>query len=509
MSSSESLDARSLARLLEVGRGLLSELDLDVVLDRVAQAAVELTAARYAAINVLAPGGEEQTQSAIEDRPEGRATLLMPIVVRGDTWGQLTLAEKDGGDYFSAEDEQAAGVLCEWAAVAIDNARLYQSATARRDELARNVRGLEATAALARAIGAESDLEAVLALVVTRGRALIGARDLLVLLRDGDELVVAADGGRHSIAPDRRVAIDESTAGQVLAERHSRRVADARNELKVPATRLGVAEASTALMVPLVHGGEALGVLAAFDRVDEDVQFTRDDELLLESFATHAASALATARTVGKDRLRRSMDAAEASRRRWARELHDETLQALGALKLVLSSATRLDDPEEMRAVVRGVLDQLGDDIGSLRDMISELQPAVLDQLGLEPALTSLLQRTAATTGLDVRATIDLPDNVELSPETTTTVYRVVQESLSNVARHALAEVVEVEVRVEQGAVVLGVVDDGTGFDPAQVGAAGHGLASMRERVELAGGTLAIGPAEGWGTTVRARLPLS
>lgn len=504
MSPLDGIDPRRLVRLLEVGRSLLSDLDLDVVLDRVVQAAIEMTGARYAAIEILTPGDTARTRSV----DVGRAALELPIVVQGEPWGNLRLSEKDGAPTFSAEDEQAALVLSDWAAIAVDNARLYQEMTERRDELARSVRGLEATAAIARAVGAETDLDSVLALVVTRARALIAARDLILLLREGDELVVAADAARPSVEDGRRIAIEESTAGEVLAERRSRRVANAHAELRVPASLLGVAEASAALMVPLVHQGEALGVLVAFDRVDADVRFTRDDELLLESFATHAATALATAQTVAKDRLRRSLAGAEAERQRWARELHDDTLQALGALKLMLSSASRLDDPEQMREAMHSATERLGDEIGALRDMITELQPAVLDQLGLAPALTSLAQRAGAVAGIDVRCTIEIPEGRALSPETKTIVYRVVQESLSNVAKHARAEVVEVTVRVAGERIFVDVVDDGTGFDASQVGDTGFGLTRMRERVELAGGTLTIGPAGDWGTTVSARLPL-
>lgn len=488
-------------RLLEIGRRLLSELDLDVVLDRVAQDAVELTGARYAAIDVLAPGVAAPACGGGD-----RTAFALPIVIEGEPWGQLCVCEKEGADAFSAHDEEAARILADFAAIAVDNALAHQAVTDQRDELARDVRGLEATAAIARAVGAETDLDTVLGLVVSRARELIAARDLLILLREGDELVVGAQAGSAATGTGRRIAIVDSTAGEVLAERRSRRVTDAEHELKTPATRLGVDDASAALIVPLVHQGEALGVLAAFDRVDGDVQFTHGDELLLESFASHAASALATAQTVATDRLRHSLAAAESERQRWARELHDDTLQALGAVKLSLSSASRLDDPGQMRAAMQAADAQLGDEIGSLRDLITELQPAVLDQLGLEPALTSLVQRAAAVAGLDARCAVDLPEDV--SPENRTLVYRVVQESLTNVAKHALAERVEVTVRVAHGALEVAVVDDGTGFDPAEVGDGAFGLVTMRERVELAGGTLTVGPAEGWGTMVRARLPL-
>jgi signal transduction histidine kinase len=554
MSSPPTLDPHRLARLLDVGRSVLSELDLDVVLDRVLETAADLTGASYAAIGVLdedrrglsrflTRGVDEQTHRAIGDLPQGRGVLGVlidhphplrladvgdhprsygfppghppmrtflgvPILVRGEAWGNLYLTEKAGGETFSESDEEAAVVLSDWAAIAIENARLYRSATGRRDELERAVRGLEATAAIARAVGAETDLNRVLELVVKRGRALIDAQNVLILLREGDELVVASGAGHVSVDEPRRIPVEGSTAGEVLAERRSRRLADAAAELRVPASQLGIEGAKAALLVPLLYRGEALGVLAAFDRLGNDAQFTNDDQVLLEAFAAQAATAVATAQTVATDRLRRSLDASESERKRWARELHDETLQALAGLKVLLSGATRLDDVGAMRARMREAIEQLTHDIESLRGLIAELRPAALDQLGLEPALASLAQRTAVTSGLEVRTTFDLPDDLRPAPETETTVYRIVQESLTNVAKHARAEGVDVEVRYDGSEIHIAVADDGTGIDSEPISGGGFGLTGMRERVELAGGDLEVGPGEAGGTLISARLPL-
>jgi signal transduction histidine kinase len=554
MAFTDSPDQHRLARLIDVGRSLLSELDLDVVLDRVLETAADLTGARYAALGILddrrrelarflTRGIDEATHRAIGDLPRGRgilgvliddprplrlddvgdhprsygfppghppmrAFLGVPILIRGQAWGNLYLTEKAGGGVFSAEDEEAAIVLADWAAIAIENARLYRDVSARRDELERAVRGLQATAAIARAIGGETELERVLELVVKRGRALVEAHDVLILLREGDELVVAAGAGHVSVSADIRVPLGASTAGEVLATRGSRRIADAAHELRVPPAQLGVEKATTALLVPLVYRGSGLGVLAAFDRLDGDGSFTRDDEQLLEAFAAQAATAVATAKTVEAERLRRSMAGAEAERRRWARELHDETLQALGGLKVLLSGASRLDDPGAMRAVMREAIEQLSRDIEALRGLIAELRPAALDQLGLEPALTSLAKRTSMTTGLEIHTQIDIPDGERLAPELETTVYRIVQESLTNVAKHARAAHVELTVRCAEDELRISIADDGTGFDPEEAHNGGFGLAGMRERVELAGGELSVRPGDRAGTTISARLPV-
>jgi signal transduction histidine kinase len=555
MASLDGLDEHRLARLIEAGRGLLSELDLETLLDRLLQTATDLTGARYVALGVLDEGRrelgrfltrgvDEDTHRAIGDLPRGRGLLGVliedprplrlddvgdhprsygfpfahppmrsflgvPILIRGEAWGNLYLTEKAGGESFSSADEEAIIVLADWAAIAIENAGLYRDVAARREELERAVRGLQATAAIARAVGGETELDRILELVVKRGRALIDAHDVLIMLRDGDELVVAAGAGHVQIRQAARLPLAGSTAGQVLAEGRPRRIADAARELLIPPERLGLEHASTALLVPLVYRAQSLGVLAAFDRLGGDGAFTRDDEQLLEAFAAQAATAVATAKSVEADRRRRSLAATEAERHRWARELHDETLQALGGLKVLLSSATRLDDPEAMRAAMRDATQQLTGDIEALRALIAELRPPALDQLGLAPALASLAQRTAAGNELEISADIDLPDDRRLAPELETTVYRVVQESLTNVVKHANASSIDVTVRCADRGVDVSVADDGIGFDSDATAGTGFGLAGMRERVELAGGELSVLPGADAGTVVRARLPLA
>jgi signal transduction histidine kinase len=286
-------------------------------------------------------------------------------------------------------------------------------------------------------------------------------------------------------------------------------VADPERGIGVRLDSLGVPDAEAALMVPLVYRGTTVGALLAFDRLTGDVRFTHEDEQLLEAFAASAATAVATAKTVEADRLRRSLEAAEAERRRWARELHDETLQALGGLKVLLSGAGRLDDPEAMRAAMAEAVGHVSAEIESLRALIAELRPPALDQLGLEPALASLVQRSATTSGLEIAADVRVGgEHRRLAPELETTVYRLVQEALTNVAKHARATTVSVSVREADGIVDVRVADDGAGLRGGSEGSGGFGLVGMRERVELAGGELRIEDGPAGGTVVRARLPV-
>ena len=400
--------------------------------------------------------------------------------------------------------------IADCAAIAIGNARVHRAVSGRRDELERAVRGFEATATIARAVGGETDLDRVLELIVKRGRALVEARDVIILLLEGDELRLAAGAGSLAVPEGVRVPVADSPIAALLSRPRAERVDDPEGRIGVPLATLGVPDAEAALIVPLVYRGAALGALLAFDRLTGDVRFSRDDEQLLEAFAASAATAVATAKTVEADRLRKSIEAAEAERRRWARELHDETLQGLGALKVLLSGASRLDDAGAMRSAIGAAVEHVTAEIENLRSVITELRPAALDQLGLLPALTSLVQRTAGTTGLEVEGDLELPGGgSRLAPERETTLYRLVQEALTNVVKHAEAHRVLVRVHAAAGHVDVLVVDDGRGRRAARGEGTGFGLVGMRERVELAGGELSVEDAEPQGTRVQARLPLA
>lgn len=194
----------------------------------------------------------------------------------------------------------------------------------------------------------------------------------------------------------------------------------------------------------------------------------------------------------------------EDERRRCARELHDETLQSLGALRIQLSAARRSSDPQTLQAALDGAVQELGQEIANLRSLITDLRPASLDALGLEPALAQLFERTRTTYGLEVHAAVAL-DPGRLLAEIETAVYRVVQESITNAARHAGARRLEIEVLERHGQLAVRVIDDGHGFDPTAP-RTGVGLVGMRERVTLAGGRLAVRTSPA-GTAVTVTLP--
>jgi signal transduction histidine kinase len=556
------LDNRRLGRLIAVGRSLVARLDLEGVLNLVLEAARELTGARYVALGILDErkrelerfltlGVDEGTRAAIGELPRGRgvlgelvrhaqplrlsdvsahplshgfppghppmrAFLGVPILIRDEAWGNLYLTEKEGGGDFDEADEAAVVVLAGWAAIAIENARLYEGLARRRDEVEwqrdhaeRSVKALAVMTDIARSVGGETDIDRILELIVGRGRALVGARAMLILLADGDELVVAATAGEvEADLHGARIPIDGTLPGRVLRASRAERLAGA-DSLGEELNDLGVST-EAAMLMPLTFRGTSSGVLAALDRVVEGPGFGPEDERLLRSFAASAATAVATAKSVEAERLRHSLEAAEQERKRWARELHDETLQGLGGLRMLYSAALRGEaSANRLRSTIEEGIGLIDAEIDSLSALIAELRPAALDEIGLAPALRTLAERKSREGGLkiDILVRLDGRDGARLPRETENAVYRLVQEALNNVTKHARAS--RVEGMVEWSGEVLGVTvrDDGCGFDPTAT-SGGFGLTGMRERVELAGGALKIDAAPGRGTAVFATIPV-
>jgi signal transduction histidine kinase len=266
-----------------------------------------------------------------------------------------------------------------------------------------------------------------------------------------------------------------------------------------------VPDVHTALLVPMIHRGTGVGVLAAFDHGQEGGTFSDDDEQLLRTFASSAANAVVIHRSVEADRLRATITAADAERARWARELHDQTLQALGGLRVLLASAQRRNPAIAGEPAIGQAIEDIELETDNLRAIITDLRPSLLDDLGLGPAIEALLERRRVA-GLEIAAELSLGADA-LDPELETTVYRLLQEALTNIVKHSQATRASVTVRVTDADVLVEVQDDGDGFD-TEAQTSGFGLAGMNERVYLAGGSLDVESGPG-GTTVRARLPVS
>jgi two-component system, NarL family, sensor histidine kinase DevS len=535
-----------LRALVDAGIALNSELSLDALLQRLVETAAELTGARYAALGVIDESGrnlerflttgiDAETRAAIGDPPSGRGILGVlirdaeplllddiaddprsvgfppnhppmktflgvPVLQRGVAFGNLYLSEKQGAGPFTDEDLEVTKLLAAQAAVAIENARLYESTT-------RWLHRFETLNEIGLGLASELELTPLLELVARRLRELIHARIVLIALPGADDrlVVAAADGeGTYGLS-GMELDLDHSKMGRVVERGRSERVDSVLEDPEVDqatARRLGV---SSGLYVPLVMQGRAIGVVVAHDHVGPDPRFDDDDLRLAEALAARAAIGVDLSQRVTRDAMRRVVQAQELERKRLARELHDETGQALTSILLGLKPLDDLAD-DDARSTVSAVRELVVSTLQDVRRLAVELRPSALDDLGLVPAIRRLAQ-TFGEGGMqvDVEAHIGderLPEPVE------TTLYRIVQEAVTNVAKHAGAERLSITLMRKDGAVVAIVEDDGKGFDPDSARSDGLGLVGMRERLVLVGGTLRIEAAAGAGTTIAAEVPL-
>ena len=532
--------------LVEAGIALASELSLDVVLQKLVDTAAELTGARYAALGVIdlaghglerfvTTGVDAETIERIGHQPRGQGILGliirdarplrlhdlhddphsagfpphhpemttflgMPVMLRGVAYGNLYLTEKEGGADFTAEDEELTGLLAAQAAVAIENARLYESAT-------RWLAQLESLNEIGNSLVAEVGLSRQLQLVARRLRTLLGARIVTVNLpnADGSLRIVAADGEHADELLGATVAAHSKSAA-VLASRHGQRVDSLIDDPDVDQVAARLLGARSGLYVPLVAHDRAIGVIDAHDKLGDDLRFTDDDMRLAESFASRASVAVDLSERVARESLRAVVEAQELERRRLARELHDETGQALTSILLGLRAMEDAKTDEQVRAAAVELRELVVRTLQDVRQLAVELRPKALDDFGLIAALERLVETWAEQTGIRVELAAGLPGR--LPAEIETALYRIVQEALTNIVKHARASRVSIVLSEREHAVTVVIEDDGIGFAPRSTREDGLGLVGMRERVALVGGRLEIESREGAGTTLLVEVPV-
>ena len=536
--------------LVDAGIALSSELSLDALLQQLVDTAAEITGARYGALGVIdrtgaalesfvTSGIDDDTRAAIGELPKGRGILGVlireatplrlsnladdprsvgfpphhppmrsflgvPILLRGESYGNLYLTEKDGGE-FTDEDEEIIRLLAAQAAVAIENTRLYETST-------RWLRHLESLSEIGDALAGELELEPLLGLIARRLRHLVQARLVLIALPDaaGHVVRIAAADGEGSDAyglVGTELALAGSKTGRVLQRGRSERVDSVLDDPEIDqqaARRMG---ALSALYVPLVVETRPIGVAIVHDKLGQTSTFVDEDLRLAESLAVRAAIAVELSQRVSRDAVRRVVEAQENERARLARELHDETGQALTSILLGLKTLDRRITDDDGRAAVSELRELVVDTLQDVRRLAVELRPAALDDFGLVPAIERLLSTVAEQSGLVVDLQSQLGQE-RLPTDAETTLYRITQEALTNVVKHADAERVTVHLSRSDGLVRLVVQDDGAGFDPDLVRDGGVGLVGMRERTALVDGRLAIESTEGAGTMLTVEVPI-
>jgi signal transduction histidine kinase len=537
-----------LRSVVDAAIAVTSELSIEAVLQRIVEAAAELTGAQYAALGVIDQSGtglesfvttglDEETIRRIGDLPRGRGILGVlirdakplrladigadprsvgfppnhpamksflgvPILLRGVAYGNLYLTEKADGHEFTVEDQELVQMLAAQAAVAIENARLYESATRWGEQL-------ESLAEVGNALATEIELPRLLELVVTRLRELIEARLVYIAMphAGGDNVIETVAGENADSYVGMKLDPTRSKTARVLERRRSERVDSLIDDPEVEQQAARYMGARTGLFVPLVVRDRAIGVIVAQDKQHADPRFTDEDVRVAEAFAERAAVAIDLSERVARDALRRVVAGQELERQQLARELHDETGQALTSILLGLKGLEEAKDPEDVRGSVHGLRELVVSTLQDVRRLAVELRPKALDDFGLVPALERLAETFAEQTNVRVQVEAALGE-ARLPAELETALYRIVQEALTNVIKHANAETVSVVLTKKGDAVAVVIEDDGRGFDPATDPGEGLGLLGMRERIALVDGRLSVESAVGRGTTIAVEVPL-
>jgi PAS domain S-box-containing protein len=353
-------------------------------------------------------------------------------------------------------------------------------------------------------------------------QALGGDRAALSLVDDEDQMLYtrAVDGMPWEAVADVRVPMGKGVTGRIAAEDRPVIVHDMAQVDISGVTGLRAAgpfpQTRSVAGAPLHVGGKVIGVVTVAS--DNPEHFTEDQLTLLLHVANRMAPAVERSHLLekvraGEERLKvlsqRLMMAQEEERRRLAIELHDELGQVLTAVKINLDSIGSSTLAASATTHLRAATECVDQAMQRVRDLALDLRPSVLDDLGLPAALRWYADRFARNAQIEVHVSIDaIPD---LEPEVETACFRVAQEALTNVARHARARHVWLDLHLPAEGLELRIRDDGIGFDGASAraraaGGASLGLLGMEERISLAGGELVLVTRPGHGTEVIVRM---
>ena len=541
----DQLGPRSLRQLLDTVLAISNELDLEAALRRIVEAAVSLVDARYGALGVLdenrsglsqfiTVGIEDETHRAIGALPKGlgllgsviadarplRVPLLdehpdragfpvnhpqmssflgVPIVVRGEVFGNLYLTDKTTAEVFSDLDEQLTMGLAAAAGVVVDNARLY-GRVHRREAALSAIHEVISVAA-----GAHRGRSA-LQLIADHARELVAA-DIATIARPrsgANELVMDVVAGPTAGGlAGQLFAAQGSVSGEVMHTGAPVVIIDAARDHRVQQPQVRGGDIGPAIWVALSAFGRRVGTLSVA-RVVGSPPFT-DSQLDLVLLFAAQAGVIVELDESRDERLRLSM---LEDQERIARDLHDSVIQRLFATGLSLQSASRLARDESLHQRIMSAVDELDTTVRHMRTVIFGLErPRQAAAPSLRSGTLDVCAEAARVLGFEPRVLFDGPLDTVVPAVAAGEMLAVLRESLSNVSRHAASQTVSVEVSVDATSLVLVVTDDGRGLPATDTGG-GRGLHNMRTRAADLGGTATIEPRSEGGVRVCWSVPL-
>lgn len=440
--------------------------------------------------------------------PGLRCRLAMPLCSRDQTNGLLVVGSSRPCPRLQREKELIT-TICRQISIVVENARLYES-IARQLEIERSVYNV------VQELTSELDIDKVIPKVIQIAQRLVGGDGGVVALWDEARSVIAYPYLHNLPLKLSTVTVSRGggVAGEVMITGQPMVVEDYPDYPNAVPEFVAAGVTSVAA-VPIMSGDRIFGALAVVS-LGQAKGLPERDLAVLNGIGRQAGIAVENAYLYGNLRFyaRRITHAQEEERKRIARELHDDTIQSLIALSRRLESLSTSGEhlSEAASRYIRDLWEQTDDTIQRVRRFSKNLRPSILDDLGLLPTLEELTADLNRQAGL--RADFEVVgQRRRLSSEVELTLFRVAQEALTNVRKHAQATHVLTRIEVSDGLVQMTVQDNGKGFRPpafteSRTTESELGLIGMHERVRLLGGTLVIESALGQGTRVIVSVPV-
>jgi two-component system sensor histidine kinase DevS len=549
----EEIEARLVA-LHRASLELVSDLSVDVVLERIAQLAREQAGARYAALGVLdeteklvkfipigmtsdemqqmehLPIGlgligaiaQERRTIRIPDisrdsrsvgfpahHPHMTSFLGVPILSGNQLLGQIYLTDKEDYTEFTRDDERVIEMLAAYAAVAINNARVYQELRERDDSLSLRNKDLKLLNDIGEMLADTSEIDKILEKTLDSVMSYLGveAGEIFLTEEDGLSLHMAMHRGEAAEAfwTKDQFRLGEGFVGMVAES--AKPIATNSLQQDVRFLRRDVVNAGFQCLacIPLLAHTNVIGVMGVATRKMQQLE-PREINLLC-SIGTWAGTSIENVRLNQQARRLAVLE----ERERIGMDLHDGIIQSIYAIGLSLDYA-RLEVETNPRQAL-GKLDQaiegLNGIIRDIRTYIMDLRPFQLRGENLMDSLQRLIENTRANTRLKI--SLNGPDNgsLVLPAAISTALFHISQEALANIAKHAVAHQAKISLWQADRRVLLEITDDGVGFDTSKVSLVlGHGLANMRTRARKMGGDIEVVSEPGKGTSVLTWIPL-
>lgn len=533
---------------------LVKEVSLETLLERIASLACEQAGAKYAALGVLDDEGKlkqfitvgmtaeeikkiphpprglgligalmhgdsnniripeiEDDPRAVgfpEGHPEMHALLGVPIRIGGRQLGQIYLTEKIGDSEFNTDDEKVIEILASYAGVAIENARLYEQLQEREATLTRRNDQLalinQVGTALASSLELEEILNKTLALLMEHFK--VEAGEIFLIEEDGETLRLVLHRGEAAEAfwTRNRFKFGEGMVGQ--AAQTLQPVISNHLDQDEQGTRQAVVEAGFKQIacIPLTAHGEVVGVLTIATRSRKTI--SKSEIQLLSSVAGGAGTAIENARLHSNVRRLAVLE----ERERIGMDLHDGTIQSIYGVGLALENARMAlrDNPKLAEDRLEKAMEDLNHTIRDIRNYILDLRPRQLQGESLIEGLGRLISEFRQNTKVEVSLAGPKEPLADLSQANAMSLFHICQEALANVAKHAKASKVTIDLWATADRVLLEISDDGQGFEIDKTNkTVGHGLANMQTRVQNVGGDVDITSASGEGTSILAWVP--